>query len=74
MSTPDKPIIDPRFRDGDKYMDSNEGILERDPFGKWYAPLSPIPGFPQYKRIWVLSDHHLSDAELCDDGFWRELT
>lgn len=72
MSTPDKPIIDARFSNGDKYMDPDGGVLERDPFGKWHAPLPPIPGFPHLRRIWVLSDHHLVDAERGVDGYWRD--
>jgi hypothetical protein len=74
MSTTETPVIDARFSDGDKYMDQNGCVLERDPFGKWHAPLPAIPGFPHLRHIWVLSDHHLVDVELCADGYWRDLT
>jgi hypothetical protein len=74
MSTTEKPVIDARFIAGDKYMDGGGGVLERDGVGRWFAGLPSIPGFPQYERIWVLSDHHLDGVERGADGYWRDPT
>jgi hypothetical protein len=72
VSTPDPVVIDPKFSEGDKYVTDEGYVLERDYFGKWRAGLDPIPGFPQYKSIWVLSDQHLGDVERGADGYWRD--
>jgi hypothetical protein len=67
MSTPDKPVIDPRFRAGDKYREAITGLtLTRDAVGRWITDWG----------LWTLSDHHLTEfgARQDADGYWRPLS
>lgn len=63
MSTPDAPVIDPRFRVGDKYREAVTDMpLTRDSEGRWLTDWG----------MWVLSDQHLTELVVHRDtyGYW----